>query len=266
MIAKTYLSLVAVWLACGAGIGMALAEADAPAGPQQAKPTDAADKDEQAPEIDPAKVKGLIAQLSSDDFKVREKASEQLKQIGPAAEELITRAMRRQGASKELKHRCEQILRAYRIAKLPALLAKASLEGKAQLDKFTRHDKKKVYVGAHSMRGVYRFSPYYMLLKELAVAEGLVPDRSARATLRSSNVSWTLPVPYKNWPADAEKPEAAFIKARTGKLIQTGQRHERTRGRLYLQGLAEKGIQLPVPAAWKDKAKDDQKSKVRGRS
>ncbi len=262
---KSLQSLVAIWLVCGAGLGIHLAGADGPAGPQDAESPEAAGK-EKAPQIDPDVVKGLIEQLSSDDFKLREKATAQLKKIGPAAAELVTQAMNRKDASKELRYRCEQILRAYRIAKLPDLLAKASLAGKSKLDAFTRHKKKEVYIGAHSMRGVYSFSPYYMLLKELAVAEGVVPARSAKATLKSNSVSWTLPVPFKNWPEDAEKPDAAYIKARTDKLIQTGQRHERSRGRQYIQLLGEKGIEIPVPKAWKDKAKDDKKSTVRGRS
>ncbi|MFP4354737.1 MAG: hypothetical protein ACLFUJ_06390 [Phycisphaerae bacterium] len=259
MIGRNRLQLAAFCLVAGLAFSASLADGD----PPRAK---ASDQLEAKPQIDADAVRGLIKQLSDDDHVVRDQATEQLKKIGPGATDLVTEAMKDKDASKEVAFRCKQILEVYRLAAMPETLAKASLKGTGKLDNFTRHDKKEVYVGAHSMRGTYRYSPFYMLLKELAVIKGIVPQNMAQATLKTRDISWTLPVPLKNWPEGQAKPDQSFIDKRVATLIETGQRHERTRGRIYLQRLNQMGMDLPVPEAWKEKSKDDQKDRVRGRS
>lgn len=218
------------------------------------------------PAIDRAKVLELIEQLDANDMKVRDKASASLKDIGPAAGDLVTRAMKKKDASVELKHRCDDILTTYRLAMLPQLLKKASLKGSAKLGNFTRNKKKAVYMGADSMRGTYTFSPYYMLLKELAFMEEILPSSSAVATLKSKDMTWTLLLPFGEWPEKAKKPRKAYIEARTKKIVETGQKHERTLGRLYIKKLRAAGVDIEMPTPWKTKADEDKKERVGGRS
>ena len=245
-------------------------KAEAPkAEPEEAKAPKAESKKAKAPKapaIDQAKVLKLIEQLDANDMKVRDKASASLKSIGPAAGDLVTKAMKKKDASVELKHRCDDILTTYRLTVLPQLLKQASLKGSAKLGNFTRHKKKAVYMGADSMRGTYTFSPYYMLLKELAFMKEVLPSRSAVATLKSKDITWTLLLPFGEWPEKAKKPGKTYIEARIKKLIEIGQRHERTRGRLYIKKLREAGVDIEMPTPWKSKTDEDKKDRVRGRS
>ncbi|MFP4105598.1 MAG: hypothetical protein ACLFVU_05830 [Phycisphaerae bacterium] len=220
----------------------------------------------QKAEMDPAEVKALIKKLSDEDYKIREEATAELKRVGPEAGDLVRKAAKDKEASAELKARCQEILLFYRVSQLPKLLAEASLEGNGKLSKFTRHEKKEVYVGAHSMRGTYSFSSYYMLLKELAVLSEVVPSAMATATRKSKQINWTLPVPLKVWDKDADKPDKKFLETRRKKLIETGQRHERTSGRNYILQLRSRGFDIPMPEEWKKKTRDDGKSRVEGRS
>ncbi len=219
-----------------------------------------------APAIDRTKVLKLIEQLDANDMKVRDKASASLKDIGPAAADLVTQAMKKKDASVELKHRCDDILTTYRLTMLPQLLKKASLNGSAKVGNFTRNKKKAVYMGADSMRGTYTYSPYYMLLKELAFMKEVLPSHSAVATLKSKDITWTLSLPFGEWPEKAKTPGKAYMETRIKKLIKTGQRHERTRGRVYIKKLREAGVEIDMPAAWKSKTDEDKKDRVRGQS